>query len=205
MNFRSDFSARIVSLQEVYTLTHRLALEIMESKILFDLVIAIARGGMLPARLMCDFLNINQLTSLQIQHYTKGAEQLESATILDPIRRSLERKNVLVIDDVNDSGKTLHEALKHISSKNPDTVRSAVIHEKQNDLFRADFVGNRLKKWKWLIYQWAATEDVLEFLNKDGMLQTPADEARSHLQKQYDLEIEETLLNNILELKENYY
>lgn len=205
MNFRSDFSARIVSLQEVYTLTHRLALEIMESKIRFDLVIAIARGGMLPARLMCDFLNINQLTSLQIQHYTKGAEQLESATILDPIRRSLERKNVLVIDDVNDSGKTLHEALKHISSKNPDTVRSAVIHEKQNDLFRADFVGNRLKEWKWLIYQWAATEDVLEFLNKDGMLQTPADEARSHLQKQYDLEIEETLLNNILELKENYY
>jgi hypoxanthine phosphoribosyltransferase len=117
----------------------------------------------------------------------------------------MEGKKVLLIDDVNDTGKTLHEALKHISSKNPDTIRSAVIHEKQNDLFRADFVGNRLKEWKWLIYQWAATEDVLEFLNKDGMLGSSADEARNHLKKTYDLEIGDDVFQDIMMMKKNYY
>lgn len=205
MNYRANFTARIVSLQEVYALTYQLARDIMKTNTRFDLVVAIARGGMLPGRLICDFLNIGDLTSLQIRHYTQGAQQLESADILDPVRRSLEGRKVLLIDDVNDSGKTLHEAVNHINAKNPSHLKTAVIHEKQNDLFRADFVAKRLDEWKWLIYQWAATEDVLEFLKKDGKLECSSLEARDHLKKHYDLQIEENLFNDILDLKENYY
>lgn len=205
MNRKADFTARIVPLEEVYSLAQQVALEIMKRGKNFDLVVAIARGGMLPGRLICDFLNIEQLTSLQIRHYTPGAKQLKKAEILDPVRTSLDGKNVLLIDDVNDSGKTLHEAVKHISSKNPKSISTAVIHEKQNDLFRADFVGNRLKEWKWLIYQWAATEDVLEFLHKDRMLDQSGEKARSYLAEEYGLHIGEQLFRQILEFKTNYY
>lgn len=205
MNKTANFTARIVSLHEVYTLSHQLALDIMKTNNNFDLVIAIARGGMLPARLICDFLNIEQLTSIQVKHYTSGANQLETAELVDPIRTSLEGKKVLMIDDVNDSGKTLKAAFQHVTSKNPALLKTAVIHDKNNELFKTDFVGNTLEAWKWLIYQWAATEDVLEFLNKDGMLESTPHEARNHLLEKYELKLDEELFRQILELKENYY
>jgi len=205
MNRTAKFTARIVPLQEVYKLTHKLALDIMKTDLTFDLVIAIARGGMLPARLICDFLNIGQLTSIQVKHYTRGAKQLEKAQLIDPVRNSLEGKKVLMIDDVNDSGKTLKAAYNHVKSKNPSLLKTAVLHDKENDRFKTDFVGHTLQAWKWLIYQWAVTEDVLEFLQKDDKLGKNPDEARNHLLEKYELKLDKELLRQILELKENYY
>jgi hypoxanthine phosphoribosyltransferase len=76
---KKSFSARIVHLDEIYAISYDLARQILDAGHSFDLVVAIARGGMLPARLMCDFLNIKSLTSMQIRHYEQGAEQLETA------------------------------------------------------------------------------------------------------------------------------
>lgn len=53
---KKDFMARIVSLNEVYQKSHMLAQLIMKSSIDFNLVIANARGGVFPARLIFDFL-----------------------------------------------------------------------------------------------------------------------------------------------------
>lgn len=200
-----DFSARIVSLQEVYQKSHELAQQIMESSITFDFVIAIARGGVLPARLMCDFLNIHRLTSIQIKHYQKGAKQMEEAEIIDPVRVDIKGNNVLLVDDVNDSGETLKAALDHVESLEPELVKTAVLHEKSHTILESDFTGERLKKWKWLIYQWAATEDVLEFLNKDDMLQESNEIARKHLIEKYNLDVDEQLFKQIKQMEKNYY
>jgi len=199
-----DFKARIVSLQEVYWKSYELAREIMKTSESFDIVIAVARGGMLPGRLICDFLNIKRLSSLQIRHYESGGEQMERAEILDPVRVELEGKRVLLIDDVNDTGKTLRAAVDHLRSKLPSILKTAVLHEKKNELFEADFTGEKLKKWKWLVYQWAATEDILEFLKKDGMLHSDPETMRKHLADTYGLEVDKRILDGILKMKTNY-
>lgn len=202
---KKDFSARIVSLQEVYRKSHELAQLIMKSSIDFDFVIAVARGGVLPARLICDFLNIDRLTSIQVRHYQKGAKQMEEAEIIDPVRVDIKGKKVLLTDDVNDSGETLKAALDHIESLEPELVKTAVLHEKSHTILETDFTGERLKKWKWLIYQWAVTEDVLEFLSKDNMLQESNEKARKHLVDKYDLHVDEQLFKQIKQMERNYY
>ncbi|WP_445664686.1 phosphoribosyltransferase [Fodinibius sp. AD559] len=201
---KEDFTARIVSLDEVYKTTHELAQNIMNSGISFDIVVAIARGGALPARLICDFLNINRLTSLQIKHYQEGAEKMEEAKIIDPVSGDIKKQNVLLIDDVNDSGETMKAAVDHVQSIEPSLLKTAVLHEKSHTIFNADFTAKKLKKWKWLIYQWAATEDILEFLEKDNMLDQSEEIIHKHLANKYDLEIDEQLLEKIMQLKENY-
>ena len=200
-----DFSARIVNLQEVYQKSYELAQQIMESSVTFDFVIAIARGGVLPARLMCDFLNIHRLTSIQVRHYQKGAKELEEVEIIDPVRVDIKGKKVLLVDDVNDSGETLKAALEHVESLEPELVKTAVLHEKSHTILETDFTGDKLKKWKWLIYQWAVTEDVLEFLNKDDMLQASNEQARKHLIEKYDLDVDEQLFEQIKQMEQNYY
>jgi len=202
---RKDFTARIVTLQEVYRKSHELAQRIMQSSINFDFVIAIARGGVLPARLICDFLNIQRLTSIQVRHYQKGAKELEEAEIIDPVRVDIKGSSVLLIDDVNDSGETLKAAVEHIESLEPELLKTAVLHEKSHTIYETDFTCEKLKKWKWLIYHWAVTEDVLEFLYKDDMLEESNDKARKHLVEKYDLHVDEQLFKQIKQMEQNYY
>lgn len=201
---KQDFKAKIVTFREVFDLAHELAVQITQSSLSFDIIVGISRGGVTPARLLCDFLNIENLTSLQIRHYSKGARQMEEATIIDPVDVDIKDKNVLIADDVNDSGKTFEAAVEHIRSLGPGVVKTAVIHEKKTSSFNADFTGEVQEDWKWLVYEWAVTEDVLEFLKQDDMLDAEKQEALKYLKKNYELEMEPELLKKILQFRENY-
>lgn len=202
---KPNFSARIVPLEEVYAASYKLALLIMESPYNFDTVVAIARGGFPIARFICDFLNIHHLGAVQITHYKAGATEVEKMQIITPVNTAVEGKKIVLIDDVNDTGKTLLAARDYILTLHPALLKTAVIHEKPNTVFKVDFVAEKIKEWKWLIYQWAVAEDVLAFLYEDNMLEEDEDVARIHLANKYKLIIDKKYLHDILRLKENYY
>jgi uncharacterized protein len=199
-----DVTARIVGLSEVYEMAYKISHRITESSVNIDVVVGIARGGFPPARLVCDFLNIKILTAVQIQHYTGGGEEKEEVEISDPVDIDLKGKNVLIVDDVNDSGKTLIAAVDHIKTKDAANIKTAVLHEKDNTSLNADFVGDYLTDWKWLIYQWAVAEDLIEFLNKDNMLSAGKEEMRRHLSDTYELAVSKDILNKVLAMKDHY-
>ena len=200
-----DFTARIVGLSEVYEMAYKVAGKISDSSLDFDVVVGIARGGFPPARLLCDFLNIKTLTAIQIRHYTGGGQQKEEVEISDPININLKGKRVLIVDDVNDSGETLKVAVDHVKKNEVAKVKTAVLHEKDSTSMNADFAGGYLSEWKWLIYQWAVTEDLIEFLKKDGMLAADEDEILNHLSEKYDLDVKRELLHKVLAMKKNYF
>lgn len=199
-----DFQAEIITFSEVFDLSHKLSLRITDKSLSFDIVVGIARGGVTPARLLSDFLNIGSLTSLQIRHYEKGAKQLDKTEIIDPVDVDIKEKNVLLVDDINDSGKTLKAAVKHVLEFNPALLKTAVIHEKESSAYNCDFVGKTLEEWKWFVYEWAVTEDILEFLKRDDMLDAGEEKALNHLKEKYRLEPGVKLLRSVMQLRENY-
>ena len=199
-----EFKARIVSLDEAYDQAYSVAQKIMESQLSFDHVVAISRGGLPPARFICDFMDYKDLSTIQVRHYSEGAEKGEEARILHEPKVDFKGKKILLVDDVNDSGESLKVAYDHIAQQNPDRITTAVLHEKNTTDFAADIKGMHMKEWKWLIYQWAVTEDVLEFIKKGDKLGESRMVIRKYLLDEYGLEIEEGLLKKILSLKENY-
>lgn len=199
-----EFTARIVRFSEAYELAYTVSRKIDASPTDFDIVVGISRGGFTPARLVCDFLNIKTLTGMQVRHYTGGGEEKEQVEITDPVSIDLKGKNVLIVDDVNDSGKTLQAAVDHLTEKDAAEIRTAVLHEKENTSLKADYAGDYLNEWKWLIYHWAVTEDLLEFLEKDDMLEAGENEMLKHLSDKYDLEVKRDLFKKVLALKNNY-
>ena len=201
---KENFTARIVSLSEAYEMAFKVSRKIGDSSIKFDVVLGIARGGFPPARLICDFLNIKSLTAVQIRHYTGGGEEREEVEITDPVYVDLKGKNVLIVDDVNDSGKTLKAAVDHVKIKEASGIKTAVLHEKDNTSLKADFAGEYLSEWKWLIYQWAVTEDLIEFLTNDEMLTAGEEEMSNHLSTKYELDVSKEILQKVLAMKNNY-
>ena len=124
------FACEIVSLDDVYSLSWVLAQTIRASGFEPDLVVAVARGGFIPARLLCDFLGLHDLASLQVRHYTAGAHKERSARIVAPLSRDVAGRRVLVVDDVNDTGDTLVEVRRVLAEASAADVRTAVLDEK---------------------------------------------------------------------------
>lgn len=192
-------NATYLSLEEVYAECIKLAKKVIHSGYSPDIIVAVARGGFAPARFLCDFLDVKELQSIQITHYAAGAEKMKDARVVSKNLNKLENKNILLVDDVNDSGETLSAAVKHL--EHISMVKTAVLHEKENSSFKASWYGEKLFVWKWLIYPWAAKEDILNFLGKGDMAIAGVEQAEEFLKARYDLEIDKNVLAEILSFR----
>lgn len=172
-----QFRCELVSWNKMYHLTRRLAATIKEQGFAPDIIVAIARGGCIPARILCDHLDINLLTSIQVTHYESGASRKKGAHLIEPLKKDIHGMKVLIVDDVNDTGQTLELALQHIAGFNPAEVRVAVLHDKQVSTFSPDYYVAKVRKWRWIIYPWAVIEDISGLLGR--MAKRPATPAEA--------------------------
>ncbi|WP_409228165.1 hypoxanthine phosphoribosyltransferase [Gudongella sp. SC589] len=75
-----------------------------------------------------------------------GNEEVSSGIvkILQDVRGSLKGKDVLIVDDIIDTGHTLKKVIEHLEAKEPDTIKVCVMLDKpsrrQVDL-EPDYVG----------------------------------------------------------------
>lgn len=159
-----QFACECITWAEVHRLSGILAQHIHASGYRPDLIIAIARGGYVPARLICDFLEIYDLTSIRITHYTAGSSKAETARLSSPLCVDIKGCKVLVVDDITDTGDSMRVGLDHIRSFAPAEVRVAVLQHKVQSSLRPDYYAKKLIKWRWIVYPWAIVEDIGGFL-----------------------------------------
>lgn len=128
-----------------------------------DAVVALARGGWVGGRIACDVLDIDDLISLKIEHYVGTAQATDEPTVRYPIPEgSVRGKDVLVIDDIADTGRTLAYATDHVNARDPSSVRTGTLQLLPESDARPDFVGDPLDEFAWVIYPWNFIEDMVE-------------------------------------------
>jgi hypoxanthine phosphoribosyltransferase len=118
-----------VSWRNVERLSRALARAILASGFRPDIVVAIGRGGYVPARLVCDCLHLERMTGIKVEHYSATRKQRD-VVIRYPLNADLTGLNVLVVDDVNDSGDTLEAVAAYLEGFSPRALKIAVLHEK---------------------------------------------------------------------------
>ncbi len=187
----------LISWSEVERLCQRLAGLIRGSGYCPDLVIAIGRGGYVPARLICDLLHIMGLTSIKIEHYLSGANRQEQAIVRYPLKADIRGLRVLVVDDVNDTGDTLEAAIQHLQTFQPAEIRTAVMHHKAVTRFDADYYAGEIIKWRWLIYPWAVNEDVSAFLQRLVPAPESLEDAQRLLAQRFNIKVSMKRLRDI--------
>ncbi len=128
-----------------------------------DIIISIATGGWIPARILRTFLPHSEelplpLYSIGIINYDSRDKLLSEAIIVQelPTKLDLQGKNVLLVDEVADSGGTFIKAVEYIKSKSPAKLHTAVLHLKDQSSFQPDFVGEFAGN-NWIVYPWDAT------------------------------------------------
>ncbi len=187
----------LVTWAEVQRLCRRLAGLVMASGYHPDIVIAIGRGGYIPARLLCDYLDIMALTTIKVEHYLSGASRQEQAVVRYPLKADIRDLRVLLVDDVNDTGDTLDAAIQHLNTFHPAEIRTAVMHHKVTTRYTVEYYARKVIKWRWLIYPWAVYEDVAGFLGRLSPPPHSLADAQRRLGSQFDIEIKLQRLEDI--------
>ncbi len=125
-----------------------------------DIILAIARGGLLIAGALGYALNVKNLYTMNVEYYTGVDERLEVPMILPPTPElvDLGHARVLIADDVADTGHTL-ALVKEFCTGKVAEVRAAVLYEKPRSVVRCEYV------WKatdlWINFPWSDQDPVV--------------------------------------------
>lgn len=133
-----------------------------------DVIIAISRGGFVPARLICDLLVVGELVSLQITHWPSAAQIAKEAGIKYSLQCDLSRKNALIVDDIADTGDSIIIAKDHVwMNCRPKELKVATLQWiSKTSKVKPDYYAEEVKEWIWYQYPWTRLEDIIGFTKR---------------------------------------
>ncbi len=111
-------------------------------------IIAVARGGLIPASIIAQELNIRQIETICISSYdfqTQGSTKI----LTTPQGVTYGGKNWLVIDDLTDSGNTFTEARKILPG-----AHYACLYAKPEGVKTADTFIREVPAGTWVHFPW---------------------------------------------------
>ena len=200
---KERFRCEILSWNRVVRDTIKLSKSIIDSGFKPDIVVAIGRGGYVPARILCDYLLIRDLTSIKVEHWGIAATETEKAVIKFRLCTDIKDKSVLLVDDITDTGDTLRVSLKYLKDFGPKTIKTAVLIHKTCSVIVPDYFISKIIKWHWVIFPWHIWEDLTGFVKniKDKGIHDEEDISRE-LKLRYNINVQmETLREVLAELK----
>ena len=152
----------ILSWRDVYNLTLQLSERIVNSGFIPDVIVGIARGGWIPARILSDVLYANTLQNIRIEYYTDVGAKGKEPRITQPLTGSMEKKTMLLVDEVADTGDTLVHAVEHVKKLGVDDVRSAVLHYKPTSIVKPDYY--MVETTSWTVYPWENRASIIDLV-----------------------------------------
>mgnify|MGYP000927615541 FL=1 len=149
----------ILTWNDFAVMSRELAQKIADSGFNPEVLIGVARGGMIPAGALTYSLGVKLTDAINVEFYTDVEATLPDPVLLAPMLDidSIRGKRVLVVDDVVDSGRTLALVLELLTKFGAE-VRSAVIYEKPTTSVKPDFVWKSTSKW--IVFPWSAQPPV---------------------------------------------
>ncbi len=121
-------------------------------------ILAIGRGGMVPAGMLTHQLAVKLTDVINVEFYADSSQAVPDPILLAPMldTSSIAGQRLLVVDDVADTGHTLAHVVKLLRGFGAE-VRSAVVYTKPATVITPDF------QWRcvddWVVFPWAAESD----------------------------------------------
>jgi xanthine phosphoribosyltransferase len=118
-----------------------------------DTIVAIARGGLTPAHFIAEALNTHRLYVLNSIHYD-DTEKLNTIEIFN-IPDLSDAKEVVLVDDIIDSGDTVKEVLDILGKRYPGIkFKTASLFYKTSASIKPDFSIREADSW--IDFMWTA-------------------------------------------------
>jgi len=199
------FECEVMDWNLFYELARQVANKINSSGYRPDMIVGLARGGWVLARVLCDLIGIKDLVSLKVEHWGVTATPDGKAKLKYPLNVDIKGKNVLVVDDITDTGESMRVTLEYLKSLKPSEIKTAALRHINTSKFLPDYFGEEIS-WRWVIFPWNFTEDMCNIIPKvcKRLSINPKDEVdvatiKNELKQFYTIGISEETLEEILQ------
>jgi hypoxanthine phosphoribosyltransferase len=132
MSIHNDVGEILFTEEQLKEIVHRIGAQITEDyKDKNLLMVGVLKGSLVfMADLMREIHIPCAIDFLSVSSYGNGTSSSGEVRILKDLDQSLEGKDILVIEDVLDSGNTLSFLLKTLSARNPASIRLCTLLDK---------------------------------------------------------------------------
>ncbi len=159
------FECEVMSWELFDRLAKNVAKKINESGYKPDFMVGLARGGWVLSRVLCDYIGVKDLVSLKVEHWGVTATPDGKAQIKYPFDIDLTGRNVLVVDDITDTGESMMVAVDYVKTKNPSDIKTAALRHIEGSKFTPDYYGDVIT-WRWVVFPWNFVEDMCNIVPK---------------------------------------
>lgn len=149
----------MISWHEMYNLTLQLSERIVDSGFRPNIIIGIARGGWIPARILSDVLYTDAMFNVRIEYYSDVGLRGAEPKITQPLSVPIDDKSILLVDEVADTGDSLYHAIEYVKQLGAGEVRTAVLHLKPTSRVIPDFFCQKVDQWT--VYPWENRESII--------------------------------------------
>ncbi len=112
----------------------------------FDTIIGIARGGLTLSHFLGEYYNIREVYAINTIGY-ENTQKLENTKVFN-LPNLENAKNVLIVDDIVDSGDTLNLVLETLLKEYPSaTFKSAALFYKPTASIKPNWYVQEAKVW----------------------------------------------------------
>ena len=153
-----DITFEVPTWDEIYDLLLGLADKIKKDGFHPDIIVGISRGGWPPARVMADLLGNPKLADVGVEFYVGTTRAVTEPVLTQPVSMPVEDKNVLLLDDVVDTGKSLQLVKEHITASRAKMVKTAVIYFKPWSVIVPDYYERKTRSW--VVFPWERKETI---------------------------------------------
>jgi hypoxanthine phosphoribosyltransferase len=125
-------------------------------------IVGLTRGGWVPARLLADQLGVHRLVSLRAQHWGVTATPSGRAVVTEGLSGPVAGEEVLVVDDITDTGESLELAVDLVRKAGAARVESASFLHIAHSKFLPTYYAEEIPRgaWVWVVFPWNYWEDL---------------------------------------------
>jgi hypothetical protein len=131
-----------------------------------DIIVGIARGGLVPSRILADLLETRDFAIITIEYYVGIAQTKQEPILKQCLHTQLTDKKVLLVDDVSDGGRSLQLAKKHLEQQCAKEVKIATIYCKPGTITTPDYFEKETSHW--IVFPWEARETMTKIMQRTG-------------------------------------
>ena len=183
----------IPSWEKIHRLILKLSDDIQKSNFKPDIIVGMARGGWVPARIISDCLGNPQLANVSVEFYEHLGETKSKPTIKQPISVSVRSKKILLVDDVVDTGKSAKLVETHLKNNGASKIKIASVYYKPWSIVIPEYFQKETKLW--IIFPWEIKESVKKVVEKFQDENITRDDIKKRL---IQLGIDSNLLENFM-------
>jgi len=193
------FDCWLPTWDELHENIKEIAKKIKKDKYQPDIVIALSRGGFVPARVICDLMIIKDLVSIKVDHWGVTATKDGKAHLRYPIDVDLTGKKVLIVDDITDSGESMIISKDFVKKLNPEEIKTAAIFHINHSKFVPDYFSKEIE-WIWVMWPWNYIEDMCNIMPKvlDENKGSPIKEIKRQLRERFKIDLSEQQIIEIM-------